>query len=169
VAREKITPPAITIVGEVVKLRRQLNWFEQLPLFGKRIVVTRSQMQAGKFSKKLSALGADVLEIPVVKGGLPDNKQDFVDALLALNTYDWLVFTSANGVRFFMDRLDASKHDLRQLRAKICAIGPATRAAVEAVKAGRRAIGFDLSPEFAASSAVAAQQPIIQGTHAQLH
>ena len=152
VAREKITPPAITIVGEVVKLRRQLNWFEQLPLFGKRIVVTRSQLQAGKFSKKLSALGADVLEIPVVKGGLPDNKQDFVDALLALNTYDWLVFTSVNGVTTFFDFFFRQFKDMRDLGgAKIAAVGPAT-----AAKLREFHLQVDLMPEEALGVKIAA-------------
>ncbi len=128
-AENKISPPAITIVGDVVKLRAKLNWFEQLPLFGKRIVVTRSRLQVARFSKKLSTLGADVLEIPAVRGELPDNKQDFVDALLALNTYDWLVFTSANGVTAFFELFFRQFHDLRDIGgAKIAAVGPATAA-----------------------------------------
>ena len=129
VANEKISPPAITIVGEVVKLRAKLNWFETLPLFGKRIVVTRSHVQSGKFCKKLSSLGAEVLEIPAVRGETPDNKQDFIDALLALNTYDWLVFTSVNGVTTFFDLFFRQFHDMRDIGgAKIAAVGPATAA-----------------------------------------
>ena len=128
-SQEKLSPPAITIVGDVVKLREKLNWFEHLPLFGKRIVVTRSRMQAGKFSKKLSRLGAGVLEIPVVKGETPDNKQDFIDALLTLNSYDWLVFTSVNGVTTFFEYFFRQFHDLRDIGgAKIAAVGPATAA-----------------------------------------
>lgn len=128
-AREKISPPAITIVGDVVKLREKLNWFERLPLFGQRIVVTRSRAQAAKFSKNLSALGATVIEIPVVKHELPDNRQDFVDALLALNSYDWLVFTSANGVTAFFDLFFRQFQDLRDIGgARIAAVGPATAA-----------------------------------------
>jgi uroporphyrinogen III methyltransferase/synthase len=128
-AREKISPPAIIIVGDVVKLREKLNWFENLPLFGQRIVVTRSRVQAAKFSHKLSRLGADVLEIPAVKGEDPDNKDDFIDALLALNSYDWLVFTSVNGVATFFEFFFRRFHDLRDLGgAKIAAVGPATAA-----------------------------------------
>jgi uroporphyrinogen III methyltransferase/synthase len=127
----KLSPPAITIVGEVVKLREKLNWFERLPLFGKRIVVTRSRQQAAKFSRKLSALGADVMEIPAIKGDMPDNKQDFIDALLALNSYDWLVFTSVNGVETFFEYFFRRFHDLRDIGgAKIAAVGPATAAKV---------------------------------------
>ena len=128
-AAKKISPPALTVVGDVVKLRGKLNWFENLPLFGQRIVLTRSRMQMEKFSKKLSALGAEVLEIPAVKGLDPDNKQDFIDALLALNSYDWLVFTSVNGVATFFEFFFRRFHDLRDLGgAKIAAVGPATAA-----------------------------------------
>jgi len=128
-AQEKIAPPAVTIVGEVVKLREKLNWFERLPLFGKRIVVTRSRAQAGKFSKKLSTLGAEVIELPAVKSEMPDNKGDFIDALLELNAYDWLVFTSANGVATFFDFFFRRFKDLRDIGgAKIAAVGPATAA-----------------------------------------
>jgi uroporphyrinogen III methyltransferase/synthase len=128
-AQEKIAPPAITIVGDVVKLRGKLNWFEQLPLFGKRIVVTRAYLQADKFSKKLAALGAEVLELPAVKSETPDRKEDFIDALLALNSYDWLVFTSVNGVATFFEFFFRQFHDLRDIGgAKIAAVGPATAA-----------------------------------------
>jgi uroporphyrinogen III methyltransferase/synthase len=128
-AQAKISPPAITVVGDVVKLREKLNWFEHLPLFGKRIVVTRSRIQAGNFSKKLSTLGAEVLEIPAVKGEMPDNKQDFIDALLTLNSYDWLVFTSVNGVTTFFEFFFRQFKDLRDIGgAKIAAVGPATAA-----------------------------------------
>jgi uroporphyrinogen III methyltransferase/synthase len=128
-AEKKISPPALTVVGDVVKLRDNLNWFENLPLFGKRIVVTRSRRQAAKFSQKLSRLGAEVLEIPAVKGVDPDNKQDFVDALLALNSYDWLIFTSVNGVAVFFDLFFRQFKDLRDIGgAKIAAVGPATAA-----------------------------------------
>ena len=142
-AEARITPPAITIVGDVVKLRAKLNWFEQLPFFGKRIVVTRSAVQAGKFSRKLSALGAEVLGIPAVRGETLDNKDDFVDALLSLNTYDWLVFTSANGVATFFEYFFRRFHDLRDIGgAKIAAVGPATAAKLKELH-----LQVDLMPE----------------------
>jgi uroporphyrinogen III methyltransferase/synthase len=130
-AKAKISPPAITIVGDVVTLREKLNWFERLPLFGRRIVVTRSRAQSEKFSKRLSDLGAEVLQIPVVKGEIPDNKDDFIDALLALNAYDWLVFTSVNGVATFFEYFFRRFKDLRDIGgAKIAAVGPATAAKI---------------------------------------
>ncbi len=128
-AEKKIAPPAISILGEVVKLRDSLNWFEKRPLFGQRIVVTRSRLQIAGFSQRLSELGAEVLEIPVIKGAKPTRRQDIVDALLSLNSYDWLVFTSANGVTSFFDHFFRRFHDMRDIGgAKIAAVGPATAA-----------------------------------------
>jgi uroporphyrinogen III methyltransferase/synthase len=142
-AEKNISPPALTVVGDVVKLRGKLNWFENLPLFGKRIVVTRSRVQIAKFSKKLSELGAEVLEIPAIKGADPDNKQDFIDALLSLNSYDWLVFTSANGVATFFEFFFRRFHDLRDIGgAKIAAVGPATVAKLRELH-----LQVDLMPE----------------------
>jgi uroporphyrinogen III methyltransferase/synthase len=126
-------PPATIIVGEVVRLRDKLDWFERLPLFGKRIVATRAREQADALASRLSALGAGVVELPTIEIRPPADCAPLDRAIAQLDTYDWLIFTSANGVRFFLDRLDAGENDLRKLRAKICAIGPATRAAVEAL------------------------------------
>ena len=126
-------PPATIVVGEVVRLRGKLDWFERLPLFGKRIVVTRAREQADALASRLGALGAGVVELPTIEIRPPADRGPLDRAIAELDSYDWLVFTSTNGVRFFLDRLDAGEHDLRELRAKICAIGPATRAAVEAL------------------------------------
>ncbi len=133
IAERGMKPPATIILGEVVRLREKLNWYERLPLFGKRIVVTRAREQASTLAERLRILGADVAELPTIEIR-PAADHDPLDCAIArLATYDWLIFTSANGVRFFLDRLDRSATDLRALRAKICAIGPATRAAVEAL------------------------------------
>jgi uroporphyrinogen III methyltransferase/synthase len=129
----QMRPPATIIVGEVVRLREKLDWFERLPLFGKRIVVTRAKGQADPLSSRLHALGADVIELPTIEIRAAADYGPLDRAIAALPSYDWLIFTSANGVRFFMERLDASPTDLRTLRAKICAIGPATRSAVESL------------------------------------
>ncbi|HET7625035.1 MAG TPA: uroporphyrinogen-III C-methyltransferase [Verrucomicrobiae bacterium] len=130
-AEKNISPPAITVIGEVVKLRSKLNWFERRPLFGRRIVVTRTRAQASELSRQLRDLGATVLEIPTIKLEMPGNerKQDIVDALLELNSYSWLVFTSPNGVTAFFDLFFKRFHDLRDIGgARIAAIGPATAA-----------------------------------------
>ena len=128
-----LLPPATIIIGDVVSLREKLNWFEKLPLFGKQIVVTRARGQASELSGKLRALGADVVELPVIALRPLEDYTALDNAIAALPTYDWLIFTSANAVEYFLQRLDRSGIDLRSLRAKLCAIGPATRAAVEAL------------------------------------
>jgi uroporphyrinogen III methyltransferase / synthase len=128
-AKEKFIPPALTIVGGVVKLRAKLNWFERRPLFGQRIVVTRARAQAGDFAQRLTELGAEVLEIPAIKTMPTTEKQDVVDVLLGLNAYDWLVFTSVNGVTAFFDFFFKRFKDLRDLGgARVAAVGPATAA-----------------------------------------
>ncbi len=131
IEQRRMKPPATIIVGEVVRLREKLDWFERLPLFGKRIAVTRARSQAGSLSSLLEALGAAVLEIPTIEIQDPLDFGPLDRAIAGLASYDYLIFTSANGVRRFVDRLDRSPVDLRALRAQICAIGPATRAAVE--------------------------------------
>ena len=137
-----LKPPATVIIGEVVQLHEKLGWYERLPLFGKRIVVTRARDQAPELSEKLRALGADAIEFPVIDIQPPSDPAPLDRAIEHLGEYDWLIFTSANGVRYFLDRLDASSQDLRGLRARICAIGPATRRAVEALH-----LKVDLMPE----------------------
>jgi uroporphyrinogen III methyltransferase/synthase len=139
IAARGMKPPATIIVGEVVRLREKLDWYERLPLFGKRIVVTRAQGvtrtkgQGDALSAPLRALGAGVIEVPTIEIRPPADFSALDGAIANLGSYDWLIFSSANGVRFFLDRLDRSATDLRALRARLCAIGPATRAALEAL------------------------------------
>jgi uroporphyrinogen III methyltransferase/synthase len=131
--KHAMKPPATIIVGEVVNLREKLNWFEHLPLFGTRIMVTRAKGQSEALTGKLRALGADAVELPTIEIEPALDVAPLDAAIAHLDQYDWLIFTSANGVKYFLDRLDASAVDLRKLRAKICAIGPATRRAVESL------------------------------------
>ena len=93
--------PAVAVFGEVVRLREELNWFETRPLFGKRIVVTRTRKQAGALSSKLRALGADVLEIPTIRIEPPTQLREFAELVKDAHTYEWIVFTSPNGVEAF--------------------------------------------------------------------
>ncbi len=120
--------PAVTIVGEVVKLRPELNWFETLPLFGKRIVVTRTRAQASILTKRLAQLGADVLEIPtirIVHRPLGVSERIKLGNLSAL--YNWIIFTSPNAVEFFFTEFFNLRIDLRDLGpVKLAAVGPAT-------------------------------------------
>lgn len=138
----QIKPPATVIIGDVVALRDKLDWFEKLPLFGHKIVVTRAAEQAGELSDRLRVLGADAIELPVISLEAPADTAPLDATIENLSSYDWLIFTSANGVRFFLNRLDQSRHDLRSLKARICAIGPATRKAVEDLH-----LKVDLMPE----------------------
>ena len=144
----RLRPPATIIVGDVVSLSDRLNWYERLPLFGRRIVLTRAEEQAAETVEILRALGAGVIELPTIAIRPPLSWTALDTAIERLSTYDWIVFTSVNGVRFFLERLDASTHDLRSLRARIAVIGEITKAAVEALH-----LNVDLAPrEFVAES-----------------
>ncbi|MBF0527563.1 MAG: uroporphyrinogen-III C-methyltransferase [Deltaproteobacteria bacterium] len=124
-----LKPPAIIGVGEVVKLRESLTWYEKLPLFGRRIVVTRSREQASSFVAGLNLAGADCIEFPTISIGPPDDWALADKAIGLIENYDWIVFTSVNGVFRFFDRLAEQGRDVRDLKGiKLCAIGPATAA-----------------------------------------
>lgn len=136
VAEANLRPPAITVVGEVAALRDSgLGWYEKKPLFGRRIVVTRSRSQAGELSKRLEDLGAEAVEFPTIEIKPPEDFAPLDDAIHSLDSFDWLVFTSVNGVDAFFDRLEYHGLDLRAVprEAKIAAIGPATKERIEAL------------------------------------
>ena len=126
-----IKPPAIFIVGEVVSLRDKLQWFDKLaqrPLFGRRILVTRARSQASRLTEKLESLGADCMEVPAIRLADPSDGFAAADAAIAhVDRYHWIIFTSANGVSRFFDRLFHAGKDARALSyAKIATIGSAT-------------------------------------------
>ena len=106
--RENFGSPAVAVIGTVVNEREKINWFEKRPLFGKRIVVTRTREQAGELSKALRDLGADVIELPTIRIEHPEDKQGFAELVTHAHEYDWLVFTSPNGVERFFDAFFAS-------------------------------------------------------------
>ena len=128
--KEEVKPPAIIIVGEVVKLREKIRWFDNRPLYGKRVLVTRARQQASTLSRLLAGLGALPVELPAidiqpVSPGKDSRKLD--RAIKNVGDYNWILFTSTNGVDAFFDRLRALKLDSRALtNVKIGAIGPAT-------------------------------------------
>jgi len=121
--------PAITIVGEVVKLREKLRWFDSRPLFGKGILVTRAADQAGQFSRLLATNGAAVFECPTIKLVQPESWLELDREIDRLASFDWTIFTSANAVSFFFDRIAAKGLDCRAFGScRICAVGPKTAA-----------------------------------------
>ena len=119
--------PAILVIGRVASLREHLRWFDDRPLFGKRVLVTRPREQAAEFVAQLQALGADPIEAPMIRIAPPSDFTPLDEACAALDLFDWAVFTSGNAVDAFMGRLLASPADVRALRqVKLCAIGAGT-------------------------------------------
>ncbi len=132
VKKQGLKPPAIFLVGEVVKLRDQLQWFDNKPLFGKHILVTRARAQASRLTAKLEELGARVTELPAIKIIPTTDFAPLDQAIAEIKSYSWLLFTSVNGVKYFFERLAAAGKDTRALaHAKIGAIGSATAKALQ--------------------------------------
>jgi len=127
VAAKAFTAPAIAVFGDVVSLRDGLNWFEDRPLSGKRIVVTRTRKQAGALTEQLRGLGADVIELPTIRIEPPTDLRAFAELVQDAHAYDWIVFTSPNGVSAFFDLFYKLYDDAREIGgARIAAIGAAT-------------------------------------------
>ena len=146
-----IRPPSIIIVGDVVSLREKINWFENRLLFGKTILVTRSRDQASAFSARLAELGAAVVEVPVIKIVPVEDPAPIRERIKSLARYDWIIFTSINGVARFFGHMSELGLDSRKLSGnKICAIGPAT-----AERLKQSGIAPDLVPEKFISAEVA--------------
>lgn len=122
-----ITAPAITVVGQVVSLREALRWFDNRPLFGRRIVVTRARAQASDLAEALARHGAVPVECPVIRIAPPETFAPLDSVLSRIAEFDWLIFTSVNGVKVVLDRLESLGKDVRALAGpRLCAIGPAT-------------------------------------------
>lgn len=145
--------PAVCVIGGVASLRDKLAWFDNRPLSGKRIVVTRTRKQAGALSSKLRELGADVIEIPTIRIEPPKDEREFAELVAYAHTYDWLVFTSPNGAEAFFERFFKMYDDAREIGGvRIAAIGPATAAKVREYR-----LHVDLQPEeYVAESVVEA-------------
>ena len=146
-----LKPPAIIVVGGVVGLRNELNWFETRPLYDKRILVTRARHQASDFLTGLSRLGAECIEFPTIKIVPPVSWRDLDRAIVSLEGYQWLLFTSVNGVKSFFERMDLLDRDVRDLKGiKLGAIGPKTAQALQ-----ERGLRPDLVPnEYRAEAVV---------------
>jgi len=143
--------PAVAVFGDVVSLRDNLNWYEKRPLLGKRIVVTRTRKQASVLSNKLRALGAHVIELPTIRIEPPTNLREFAELVQDAHIYDWIVFTSANGVEAFFDIFFKLYDDAREIGGvRIAAIGPGTAQRVKDFH-----LHVDLQPdEFVAEAVV---------------
>ena len=129
--RTGFKPPAVAVIGDVVSLRDSLRWFDRRPLFGKRIVVTRTRDQAGGLSRQLIALGADVIEIPTIKIDGPPDLREFAEVVQDAHTYEWIVFTSPNGVDRFFEVFFKLYDDVRSIGgARVAAIGEGTAAKI---------------------------------------
>ncbi|BCJ85050.1 uroporphyrinogen-III C-methyltransferase [Effusibacillus dendaii] len=141
-AQANFQNPAIIVVGNVVRLRDKLAWMEKKPLFGKRVLVTRARSQAGELASKIEQLGGEVYEFPVIRLAPPTDWQPVDQALSRLESFDWLIFTSVNGVEFFFGRMRETAIDIRRLRGKIAAVGSVTEQALR-----QRGIIPDLMPD----------------------
>jgi uroporphyrinogen III methyltransferase/synthase len=140
-----IQSPAVTVVGEVARLRDHLRWFDQRPLFGKRVLVTRTREQASELSRQLALQGADVVELPTLEIIRRVDERALARGIELLRTsaYGWCVFTSANAVGIFFEHLHSADADARAFgRTRIAAIGPGT---VDALAA--HGLRPDLVPE----------------------
>jgi uroporphyrinogen III methyltransferase/synthase len=129
---EKLRPPVTIVLGPTVLLRERMRWFERRPLFGRRIAVTRARAQAGRFAALLAEAGAEVIECPAIEIAPPESYEPLDAAIDRIDSYDWVLFTSVNGVDRFFARLDERGGDVRALhRARLAAIGPETARRLE--------------------------------------
>jgi uroporphyrinogen III methyltransferase/synthase len=151
VKKSALKSPAVIVVGGVVELAKDINWFERLPLFGQRVVVTRSPDDNCELVRKLEEIGAAVIEWPSYEYQRVNLKADGKRAIAKIGTYDWLVFTSARAVKFFLKEFYRQHSDVRVLgQAKMAAVGAKT---AEAIKAA--GLWIDCQPKMATSAGLA--------------
>ena len=144
-----LAAPVVAVIGEVVSLREELAWFDNRPLFGKRVLVTRSRTQASRMCELLEDAGAIAVELPAIAIVPPEDFAPLDEAVGHLGSYGWVIFASVNAVDSVFERLDAQGRDARAFgTARVGAIGPATAAGLE-----RRGIRPDFTPSRAVSSA----------------
>jgi uroporphyrinogen III methyltransferase/synthase len=147
-----VEPPALTVVGEVVALRPEINWFESMPLFGRRVLVTRATGQRGRLARLLAERGADVVAVPTIRVVPPEDAGPVEAALDGLERFDWVVLTSANGVEALFERLAAHGRDSRALAGcRVAVVGAETARALSA-----HGVTADLVPEDAHAEGLAA-------------
>ncbi|MBI5206748.1 MAG: uroporphyrinogen-III C-methyltransferase [Candidatus Firestonebacteria bacterium] len=143
VNKAKLKAPAIVVMGDVVKLRNKLQWFDIKPLFGKKIIITRAKDQSAEFTELLENEGAEVIEFPTIEIVPVSDYSKLDEAIENISRYNWLIFTSVNGVKYFFDRLKNKEKDIRIIsNIKICAIGPKTGEEIE-----KKGLKIDYLPE----------------------
>jgi uroporphyrinogen III methyltransferase/synthase len=126
-ARAGLKAPAVIVVGECAALGRELNWFEEMPLFGRRIVITRAAHDTRDFAALIRELGGEAIEFPTIETAPPSSYEVLDRAIAEIASFDWIIFSSANGVDRFVDRMRTNACDLREMgRAAIATIGPIT-------------------------------------------
>lgn len=153
VEKDGLGAPAVVVVGDVVKLAPELDWHSRLPLAGRRIVVTRTREQASELSSALAAMGAEVLELPTIRIVPPTDRKDFAQAVVDSPHYDWLIFSSPNGVKRFFEAFFAVYEDIRELGgARIAAVGPGTASELK-----KRGIMVDVMPKKAVAEELIAE------------
>ncbi len=155
-----LVAPSLIVIGDCVSLRDQIAWFEQKPLFGLRIGITRAEEQSEPEIKRALELGAQPVLLPTIEIGPPVDWEPVDAAIAGLDEYQWLVFTSANGVNYFLNRLWETGYDARKLaRLKIATIGPSTAEALQQFH-----LRADLIPDqYRAEALAAALKPLVQG------
>ena len=156
-----IGSPAIIVVGDVVGQRNTLRWFDTKPLFGQRVLVTRTRQQASELSRSLADAGAEAIELPTIaiKPCYDEGELSVASDSIKKGAYDWLVFTSTNAVDIFFEFLETKGRDARSVRASVAAIGPATAQALK-----RRGITVDVKPErYTAEGLLDALDPDMKG------